>query len=154
MRAARAAEREPASCQQVLWKEDSARPDRWESRLAADSQSLARVRSSLPDRPRAWCHPECKNSASLLQTFDYKWGSVSFFDVNWSPVSIQFCKFKLEVQDKIVCRFAPEGRDVYSLVVIYLIRSSVGAQSLLPDLAKVPLPGFAPNGARSLGVRS
>src|SRR5438132_2005969 len=89
MRAARAAEREPASCQQVLWKEGSPRPDRWESRLAVDSQSLARVRSSLPDRRRAWCHPECKNSASLLQTFDYKLGSVSFFDVNWSPVRLK-----------------------------------------------------------------
>ena len=32
----------------------------------------------------------------------------------------------------IVCRFAPEGRDVYSLAVLSLLRSSVGAQPLLP----------------------
>jgi hypothetical protein len=63
-------------------------------------------------------------------------------------------EFKLELQQNIVCRFAPEGRDVYSLEVLSLLRSSVGAQSLLPASAKVPLPDFAPNGARSLGVRS
>jgi hypothetical protein len=43
-----------------------------------------------------------------------------------------FCEFKLEVQQNIVCRFAPEGRDVYSLAVLSLLRSSIGAQSLLP----------------------
>ena len=62
-------------------------------------------------------------------------------------------EFKLEVQQNSVCRFAPEGRDVYSLTVVSLLRSSVGAQSLLLASAKV-LPGFAPNGATSLGVRS
>jgi hypothetical protein len=62
-------------------------------------------------------------------------------------------KFKLEVQQNIVCRFAPEGRDVYSLAILYLLRSSVGAQSLLRASAKVTLMSFAPNGARSLGVR-
>jgi hypothetical protein len=63
-------------------------------------------------------------------------------------------EFKLELKQNIVCRFAPEGRDVYSLAVVSLLRSSVGAQPLLPDPAKISLPGFAPNGARSLGVRS
>ena len=63
-------------------------------------------------------------------------------------------ELKLEVQHNIVCCFAPEGRDVYSLGFLPLLRSSVGAQSLLPARAKVQLQGFAPNGARSLGVRS
>jgi hypothetical protein len=63
-------------------------------------------------------------------------------------------EFKLQVQQNIVCRFAPEGRDVYSLAVLSLLRSSVGAQSLLPAPVKVSLPGFASNGARSLGMRS
>jgi hypothetical protein len=36
--------------------------------------------------------------------------------------SARLCEreFKLEVQPKSVCRFAPEGRDVYSLEVVYL----------------------------------
>ena len=63
-------------------------------------------------------------------------------------------EFKLEVQPNSVCRFAPEGRDVYSPTVVSLLRCSVGAQSLLPASAKVLLPGFAPNGAISLVVRS
>jgi hypothetical protein len=63
-------------------------------------------------------------------------------------------KFKLEVQRTLFVAFAPEGRDVYSLAVLSLLQSSVGAQSLFPFPAKVPLPGFAPNGARSSGVRS
>src|SRR5438105_12263307 len=59
-------------------------------------------------------------------------------------------EFKLEVQPNSVCRFAPEGRDVYSPTVVSLLRSSLGAQSLLACLAaKVRLPGFAPNGAIS-----
>src|SRR5439155_8139436 len=32
-----------------------------------------------------------------------------------------FCKFKLEVQKAILCRFAPEGRDVYSLGALPLL---------------------------------
>ncbi len=59
-------------------------------------------------------------------------------------------EYKLELQQNIVCRFAPEGRDVYSLVVLSLLRSSVGAQSLLPASAKVPLSGFGPNALRDL----
>jgi hypothetical protein len=41
-----------------------------------------------------------------------------------------------------VCRFAPEGRDVYSLEVFSLLRSSVGAQSLLPALGEGSATGF------------
>ncbi len=62
--------------------------------------------------------------------------------------------FKLEVQQKVVCRFAPEGRDVYSFGTPPLIESSVGAQSLCASRDKVPLPRFAPNGARFFGVCS
>jgi len=36
------------------------------------------------------------------------------------PFSFDIGEFNLEVQQYIVCRFAPEGRDVYSLEVIYL----------------------------------
>jgi hypothetical protein len=39
-------------------------------------------------------------------------------------------EFNLEVQQHIVCRFAPEGRNVCSLAVLFLFRSSEGAQSL------------------------
>src|SRR5947207_3267949 len=52
---------------------------------------------------------------------------------------ISFREFKLDVQQNIVGRFAPEGRDVYSRAVLSLLRSSVGAQPLLPALAIVPL---------------
>src|SRR5207253_10659596 len=45
--------------------------------------------------------------------------------------SVYVCKFKLEVQHNVVCGFAPAGRDVYSLAVLSLLRSSVGAQPLL-----------------------
>ncbi len=68
--------------------------------------------------------------------------------------SIVIPEFKLEVQRNIVCRFASEGRDVYSLAVLSLLRSSIGAQPLLPASTKILLPGFAPDGARTLGVRS
>src|SRR6266446_147323 len=51
--------------------------------------------------------------------------------------AILFANFKLEVQQKIVCRFAPKGRDVYSLAVPFFIRSSEGAQSLLAAASKV-----------------
>jgi len=51
--------------------------------------------------------------------------------------------------------FTPSKASSYpDLAVLSLLRSSVGAQSLLPAPEKVPLPGFAPNGAISLGVRS
>jgi len=48
-------------------------------------------------------------------------------------VSVVKGEFNLEVQQYIVCRFAPE--------------------IALPALAKVPLPGFAPNGAISLSYK-
>jgi hypothetical protein len=55
-------------------------------------------------------------------------------------------KRRIEVKvPETLFRVAPEGRDVYSLA-IFLLGSSVGAQSLCPG--EVPLPGFAPNGAR------
>ncbi len=52
------------------------------------------------------------------------------------PHGVGTSRIQLEVQQHIVCRFAPAGRDVYSLAVLSLVRSSVGAQSLLPDLAR------------------
>ena len=63
-------------------------------------------------------------------------------------------EFKFEVQQNIVGLCAPEGRDVYSLAVLSLLRSSVGEQSLFTRLGKSALLDFAPNGARSLGMRS
>src|SRR5207248_3231161 len=46
-------------------------------------------------------------------------------------LSVDDCEFKLEVQQNVVCGFAPAGRDVYSLAVLSLLQSSVGAQPLL-----------------------
>jgi hypothetical protein len=46
-------------------------------------------------------------------------------------------EFRFEVQQIVVCRFAPEGREVYSLAVVSLLRRSVGAQPLLHARAKV-----------------
>ena len=46
-------------------------------------------------------------------------------------------------------RFAPAGRDVYSLAVLSLLLSSVRAQSSLPASANGFAAGFAPKGARS-----
>ena len=63
-------------------------------------------------------------------------------------ISFVISEFKLEVQRDIVCGFAPEGRNVYSLPALSLLRSSIGAKSHLSARAKVPLPCFAPNGAR------
>jgi hypothetical protein len=60
------------------------------------------------------------------------------------PMSFDIREFNFEVQQIVVCPFAPEGRDVYSQAVLSFLRSSVGAQSLLPAPVKVPLPGFAP----------
>ena len=71
-----------------------------------------------------------------------------------SLLPLTFLEFKLEVQPAIAGRFAPEGQNVYSLAVVSLLRSSVGAQSLLSASTKVLLPGFAPSGAISLRVRS
>src|SRR2546425_4700691 len=62
---------------------------------------------------------------------------------------------KIEEAPRIVaisqlpCRFAPEGRDVYSLAVLFFttkLRRSAIAFACSPI---VPLLGFAPNGARS-----
>ena len=63
-------------------------------------------------------------------------GNVSFSLCRPLAFSVSVVKdeFNLEVQQYIVCRFAPE--------------------IALPALAKVPLPGFASNGAISLSVRS
>jgi hypothetical protein len=63
-------------------------------------------------------------------------------------------RFNLEKQYIVVYRFAPEGPDVYSLAVFSLVRSSVGAPSLLQSPAKVLLPGFVPNGVRPWDVHS
>ncbi|MCU1266715.1 MAG: hypothetical protein JWM21_3033 [Acidobacteria bacterium] len=41
-------------------------------------------------------------------------------------------EFKLEVEQNIICRFALEGPDVYSLTVLSLLRSSAGAQTNSP----------------------
>ena len=57
--------------------------------------------------------------------------------------------FKFEVQQNFVRRFAPAGRDVYSLAVLSLLLSSVGAQSSLSASANGFAAGFAPKGARS-----
>jgi hypothetical protein len=76
---------------------------------------------------------------------------------NWRKEG-QICDFSFDLREfKLECNrtlfvFAPEGRDVYSLAVLSLFRSSVGAQLFCP--LRVPLRGFAPSGARSLGVRS
>lgn len=59
-----------------------------------------------------------------------------------------------EVQQMISCRFAPEGRDVYSLAVLIFTPKLHRSAIAFPAPTKVPLPGFAPSGARSLGVRS
>ena len=55
-----------------------------------------------------------------------------------------------DVIRQVFYRFAPEGRDVYSLAFLSILRSSVGAQSLLSAPTKVSPPHFAPSGARSL----
>ena len=56
--------------------------------------------------------------------------------------------FKFEMQQSFVRRFAPAGRDVYSLAVLSSLLSSVGAQSL-PASANGFAAGFVPKGARS-----
>jgi hypothetical protein len=53
-----------------------------------------------------------------------------------------------------VRRFAPEGRDVYSPIGPFFTPALRRSAIASPALAKVLLPGFAPNGARSLGVCS
>ena len=75
-------------------------------------------------------------------------------DFPFSISDFSFRGFNLQVQQNIFGRFAPAGRDVHSLAVLSLLPSSVGAKSLLLALAIGPLPGFAPNGARSLLLRS
>ena len=62
--------------------------------------------------------------------------------------------FKYEVQQSIVCRFAPEGRDVYSLASVSFTQKLRRSAIALPASAKVLLPGFAPDGAISLGLRA
>ncbi len=60
-------------------------------------------------------------------------------------------ELKLEVQQKIVCWFAPEGRHVYSLAAFFFapkLRRSVIA---LTCSVEGSAPGFAPNGARIVG---
>ncbi|HEV7796972.1 MAG TPA: hypothetical protein VGO73_02355, partial [Pyrinomonadaceae bacterium] len=62
--------------------------------------------------------------------------------------------FKLEVQQIVVCRFAPAGRDVYSLAVfIYSGAPWERNRYCTPErrFRQVSLL-FAPNGARSLSA--
>ncbi len=53
-------------------------------------------------------------------------------------------EFKLEVQQNIVCRFAAEGRDVYSLTVVSFTPKLRRSAIAFAASAKVLLPGFAP----------
>jgi hypothetical protein len=56
-----------------------------------------------------------------------------------SALAVLFYEKTQNIVQRRSCRFAPEGRDVYSLDPS-LDRSSVGAQALLPATTKVQLP--------------
>ena len=67
---------------------------------------------------------------------------------------IGFREFNLEVQENIVCRFAPAGRDVYRPDCPFFTPKLRRSEIAFACFGNRSAAGFAPNGARSLAVRS
>jgi len=63
-------------------------------------------------------------------------------------------EFKFEVQQNIACSFAPEGRDVYSLTVLFFIPKLGRSAIAFACLGEGPAAVSLLNGAISLGGRS